>query len=359
VVHGESAAAKLVVDSVGRLELRGRVSLEMPGGVRARPRAGSFEGVNEKRAHQQRVTVSRRSRLPEGGYTAECTVRIDRATYRERQPIIVLGDPRARVTVKRRGRGGKLVRVENSMLALTVAPGFQGSAISLERNGDELLRSAYPEARPLAWANPWFGGIEPRLGGLNAGELAREQFRAREIRRRGSQGIVWRGVRVSCLPRSERGRHSGLAVDYLFAPGSRIFAVAVRTTRRADTAGWLDAGFDLFPVVGGSHLDAVLRGQADPRAVRVRCEFGGGVRGHGWVMAENPRAGEAVVLAGPGGEAGTHGQIYGRDGYCLSAGRGAMHEARETKESVFFVSFTSAERARELAEALSELEGLP
>ena len=66
-----------------------------------------------------------------------------------------------------------------------------------------------------------------------------------------------------------------------------------------------------------------------------------------------------MVLAGPGGEAGTHGQIFGRDGYFLGAGHGATHEARETRESVFFVSFTSADRARDLAEALSELRGLP
>ncbi len=76
-------------------------------------------------------------------------------------------------------------------------------------------------------------------------------------------------------------------------------------------------------------------------------------------MAENPKAGEAALLAGPGGETGTHGRIYGRDGYFLSAGIGSVHEARETKEAVFFISFTSAERARDLAEALSELKELP
>ena len=359
VIHGEERTARLVADSVGQLELQGRLSLKLPEGVRAQPRTTEFEGVNGKRGHERRVRVTRRRQMAEGAYSAECAVQIDRAIYRERQPIIVLGDPEAAVRVHGGGKGEELFRIENGVLALTVAPGFLGSAISLEGDGEELLRSAYPEARPLAWDSPWFGGIQPRLAGIGRYELAQERARARQIVRRGSQGVVWRGVRVSWSPKHERARHSGLAVDYLLAPGSGMLAVAVRTSRRTDTSGWLHAGFDLFPVVGGSYLDAVLRGQADARAVRIRCAFGGGVRGDRWVMAENPKAGEAVVLAGPGGEAGTHGQVYGREGYCIGAGVGAVHEAREARESVFFVSFTATEGARELAEALSELKGLP
>jgi len=359
VIHGREATAGLVADSVGRLELKGRVSVTMPDGMRARPRTASFEGVTGKQPHRERVVVSRRSRLPEGAYFAECTAEIDRAIYRERQPIIVLGDPGAAVQVIPVGEPGRPLRIENGALTLTIAPEFLGSAISLERNGDELLRSAYPEARPLSWENPWFGGIQPRLGGITRRGLSKERPRAREIQRRGSQGIVWRGVRVSWSPKHEQARHWGLAVDYLLAPGSSILAVALRTTRRADTASWLDAGFDLFPVLGGSHLDAVLTAQPDARAQRIRCEYGGGVRGNRWVMAENPKAGEAALLAGPGGETGTHGQVYGRDGYFLSAGIGSVHEARETKEAVFFISFTSADGARDLAEALSELRELP
>jgi len=359
VVHGGSARAKLVADSVGRVELNGGLSLKMPEGLRIRPRETKFTGTSQKHVAEQRVTVSRRARLPEGGYFAEATARIDRAIYRERQPIIVLGDPEAAVRVRRRRKGGGLLCIDNGLLALTVAPGFQGSAISLERNGEELLRSAYPEARPLAWENPWFGGIQPRLGGIGGRELLREQVRTREIRRRGSQGIVWRGVRVSWSPKQEQARHSRMAVDYLLAPGSGILAVAVRTTRRADTAGWVDAGFELFPMLGGSYLNALLTGEPDGRAKRIRCEFGGGVRGDCWMVAENPKMGEAAVLACSGGESSTHGQVFGRDGFFLSGGRGAMHEAREMKESVFFISFTSAERARGLAEALVELSELP
>ena len=43
-------------------------------------------------------------------------------------------------------------RIENGKLALTIAPEFCGSAISLTRGSEELLRSAYPTARPLAWS---------------------------------------------------------------------------------------------------------------------------------------------------------------------------------------------------------------
>jgi hypothetical protein len=43
----------------------------------------------------------------------------------------------------------------------------------------------------------------------------------------------------------------------------------------------------------------------------------------------------------------------------LNAWRGATHEARQTRESVFFVAFADAGRARDLGETLAELKGLP
>jgi ribosomal protein S18 acetylase RimI-like enzyme len=359
VVHGGEAEAKLAVEPIGRLELSGRLQVKTPPGLRVRPSRMDFQGVSGKRARTRRATIERTRRLPEGAYAVECSLRLDRAIYRERQVIVALGDPGRRVKVARRGKAGAPLEVANGLLTLTVAPGFQGSAVSLKRGGEELLRSAYPEARPLAWNNPWFGGIQPRLGSLSPRDLLKEGFRAREIERRGGQGIVWRGVRVACTPRHERARNDGLALDYLLAPGSGIMAVCLRTRRRAHTAGWLDGSFELWPVLGGSWLDATLRGSADSRTSRVCCEFGGGVRGGPWVMAENPKTGDAVVLAGPGGEASTHGQVVGRDGYVLTASSGATHEARETRECVFFLSVTEADRARELAEALSAFRGLP
>jgi hypothetical protein len=194
---------------------------------------------------------------------------------------------------------------------------------------------------------------------VTGSDLFKQKFRAREITRRGGQGITWTGVRVACSPRKGQGREDTLTVDYLLAPGSSIFAVCVRLTHRAAVAGWVEASFQLYPVVGGSYLDAIISGTADERARRIRCDYSGGVEHSRWVMAENPKAGEAVVLACGDREAGVSGTVWGRDGYCLSAWRSATHEARETRESVFFAAFTQTERAPDLGEALAELKGLP
>lgn len=359
VIHGRERAARLGVNCVGRLELSGTLSIHPPEGVRVRPRRAEIERAKAGRRRSRTVTVTRAARAAEGAYPVECAFEIDRAAYRERQWVVVLGDPEQEVRVERAGENRELFRIRNGALALTVAPGFKGSAISLERDGREMLRSSYPEARPLAWANPWCGGIEPRFGGLSSHELTGERFRAREIERRGRQGVVWRGVRVTCSPKTERRRGDRLALDYLLAPGSSIFAVAVRTTRRAGAPGWMDAGFDLWPVLGGSHLDATLFSSADPRAERLRCEFGGDIGGDRWVAAENRRADEAVVVACRGRGTGAGADVYGRDGYCLSAGGGADHEARQTQQSLFFVGFTSPDEARDLAQTLSEFDELP
>ncbi|MDH4179432.1 MAG: hypothetical protein OEV33_02900, partial [Armatimonadota bacterium] len=359
IIHGRSAEVELTAESFGRLELSGSLSVDTPTGLRVRPSKADFKRASLGSKRATKVRLTRAASTPEGGYFLECTARIDRAVYRERQPVIVLGDPRREVSVERTGEEAELFRLENGVLSLTIAPGFKGSAISLERDGEELLRSAYPEARPLAWANPWMGGIEPSFSGLDSGQLAKERFTAREIERRGRQGIVWRGVRVSCSPKHERRREDRLALDYLLAPGSSILAVAIRTTHRGGTAGWLDANFNLWPVLGGSHLDAVVSGSIDPRASRLRCRHGGDIGGDKWALAENPKTGEAVLMACTGVEAGVGANILGRDGYFLNAGTWRMHEAKQTRESVFFISYLPADRARELAEALAELEELP
>jgi hypothetical protein len=359
IIHGPTAEAELAADSFGRLELSGSLSVEAPEGLRARPRQAEFKRACHSRKRATKVRLSRAAATPEGGYFVDCTARIDRAIYRERQPVIVLGDPRREATVERAGEEGELFRLDNGVLTLTIAPAFKGSAVSLQRNGEELLRSAYPEARPLGTANPWMGGIEPNFGRLNSEKLAKERFTAREVERRGRQGIVWRGVRVSCSPKHETRREDRLALDYLLAPGGGIFAVALRLTHRGGTASWLDGGFSLWPTLGGSYLDAVLSGSADPRASRLRCEYAGDISSDKWVIAENPSGGEAVVMACSGVEAAVSAEVLGRDGYSLNAGAWRVHEAKQTRESVFLISYLPADRARDLAEALSELKELP
>jgi len=358
VVHGDQAEAKLGVNSIGRLELSGTVKVSPPEGLRLQPNDMEFEKVCATSPASVQVTISTKKGTPEGGYFADVTATLDRMVYHERQPILFLGDPKGSVTVKKAGKQTDLLRADNGLLALTVAPGFTGAAISLESQGQQFLRSAYPEARPLAWENPWHGGIEPDLGSLGR-DLAKERFSGRVIERRGGQGILWRGVRVSCSPKEDRARHHRLEVDYLLAPGSRVFAVALRTIRRTDTAGWLDASFSLWPILGGSFLDAEITTSDDPRATLLRTDFGRGAGGRRWIIADNREQGQAVVLACDDVHASVYAQVFGRDGYYLSAHRGDTHEARETQESVFFVSFLESDRARDLAEVLAEVKGLP
>jgi len=359
VIHGRRAPAKLAARSVGRLELEGGLSIEAPPGLRVEPRSARFRRVSGRRGAATTVEASRSARLPEGGYFVACTARLDRAVYHERQPVIVLGDPDRSVTVERTGDARELWRIDNGVYSLTIAPGFQGCAISLVREGEELLRSSYPQAGPLSWMNPWFGGIQPRFEPLGPHELQQERFRAREIARAGSQGLSWRGVRVSCAPKHERARRGALALDYLLAPGSSILAVALRTTRRADTAGHLGGGLEVYPVLAGSHLDAVVRGAADRRVRRLRCQFDGGVPGREWVIADNERAGQAALMACRGRTSGTGAHLLGAEGYQLNGWTGGTHEPRETKEAIFFLAFTPSERAQDLAEALAGLDGLP
>jgi len=358
VMHGRRREAELVVDSVGRLEFAGTLRVSAPEGVHVRPGRARFSGVCEKKRFRRPVTISRSSAIPEGAYSIEATAQLDRATYRETHPLIALGDARKKVSVARAGEDKGLFRVDNGTLSLTVAPSFNGSAVSLNQGDMELLRSAYPEAHPLAYENPWFGGICPHLGSVGR-ELFKEKWRARQIERRGEQGVVWKGVRVSCAPKQERGRWEAISLDYLLAPGSAIIALAVRTTRRTGTHGWMEGGFTVWPVLGDSHLEAVLSGSSDPRTSRLRTEHGAHASAQDWMMAVNGKSGHAVLVSACGRDAHVGARILGRDGYCLTGTRDAVHEAKETGESVFFLAFVSPDQAKCLAQALSELDGLP
>ena len=80
---------------------------------------------------------------------------------------------------------------------------------------------------------------------------------------------------------------------------------------------------------------------------------------HGPQIPSNTQVKRGGRQRASAGIAWAHGQVFGRDGYLLSGGRGAMHEARETRESVFFISFAAAKGGRDLAEALAELSELP
>ena len=347
-----------MVDAVGRLELAGRLTVNAPEELEVRPGTFEFEGACGSKVVTEPVKVRARKGTPEGGYFVESTVDLDRVSYRERQPVLVLNAPKPAVTVKKAGAKGELLRVENGLLALTLAPDFQGAAISLTRGKEELLRSAYPDARPLAWVNPWHGGITAELSSMGR-DLMKEQFTARPLERRGRQGIAWKGVRMSCSPKDDRGRYSKMELDYLLTPGSSVLALALRLTRRTDTAGWMEIDFTLWPVLGGSFLEAVMSTSEDARAT-LRCtEYGRGVTANRWVIAENPEAQEAVVLACGDQDSQCRAMVFGEEGYFLGGSRGTVLEARETKESVFFYSFTEAARARDLAEVLAELKGLP
>jgi hypothetical protein len=121
----------------------------------------------------------------------------------------------------------------------------------------------------------------------------------------------------------------------------------------------MEASFGLWPVLAGSHLDAVTSGSIDPRASRLRCQHGGEIGADRWVIAENPKADEAVLMACSGADAGASTDIVGRDGYCLVARAWGVHEATQTREAVFFISYLPAGRARDLGEALAELKELP
>ena len=124
--------------------------------------------------------------------------------------------------------------MDNGVLTAVAAPGFAGALVSLRRGEYEYLNSTYPEATRRGWRNPWYGGIHPTYDRLWGGRMDRERFRARQVIRRGAQGLEWRGVRLTTRIREEVARGDTLFIEYLLAPGVDVLAVVCG---RRDTLG--------------------------------------------------------------------------------------------------------------------------
>jgi len=311
VIAQAERPVKAVVRAIGRSKHSGTLSLSPAPGLRLSARKVAFRDVSEDLSVGRALTLARGAR--EGVSEVGLALDTGEAVLRNSVPVIALGKPGGRTGVRQRGAEWLL---DNGVVAARVAPEFCGSVVSLRVRGEEYLRSAHPEARPMASWNPWHGGIRPMFHALR-GNLWEERFTARAVERTGAQGVLWKGVRVSCRPKHRSARHLGLQVEYLLAPGSAVMAVVGRVARLADTPAEAGCGFEVWPLLGGSALNAALSCQAHPDGFRRRTEWRGRMELGAWGMAENPRTHHALLLAAGGSATRLDALIIGKPGYVM------------------------------------------
>ena len=297
LVAGECADATLRLDHVGRHTLDGELMIEPSDGLYTGVTTVKVRGLCESKPVVQKVGFRTTEQVRSGAKEIGVRFETEEAVYRFREKALVLPADARDVSVSRLEKG-RIILVDNGILAVKVAPSFLGSVISLRREGMEYLNSPYPDAEPRAWMNPWHGGISPEYDRLED-TLYKERFRYRVIERKGRQGLVWRGVRVYCRIAQEHARGQSIALEYLLAPGADVLAVRVTCRDELGIGADGDVGFAVWPAFAASPGTATLHNATDESVSTLAAPHwtSGGNWNWGGIVGKN---GEALFLSAAG-----------------------------------------------------------
>ena len=322
--------------------------------------------VNQDKPFSALVTVRVRDLSPR---VIDAMLRLneDVTSHEFPAPVIVLGNAATPVSIATQPPN---YLIANDIFSLSIAPSFLGSAIALEMNGVNHLRSSYPEARPLQWMNQWFGGIHGFVGWESDLRFQRAKFTGEPLERVGKRGIVWRGVKVNADMTHKDLKWLRMEMEYLTVGSSNVLALVLRLANLTDCPQWTGAGIAVWTQPGGTFDNTVLRYQSTvPRyehgttrdhlrvtRQRRRGEYFGGYDSGRWAAVGNPTTGDALALVTSHGKAGISAEDMGKDGAHLHLWHHFGLEANETKEVIGYLilcrSATEAEQYRMLTEAV-------
>ena len=356
IVAGERADATLRLDHVGRHTLDGELIVKPSGGLRAGVTAVRVHGLCESKPVVQKVAIRPTSRTRPGAKDISVRFETEEAVYRFREKALVLPGDSDRVTVSRLEKG-RVILVDNGILAVRVAPAFLGSVFSLRREGVEYLNSPYPDAEPRAWMNPWHGGISPEYDRLED-TLYKERFRYRVIERKGRQGLVWRGVRVHCRIAQEHARGQSIALEYLLTPGADVLAVLVTCRDELGLGADGDVGFAVWPAFAASPGTAAFHNATDESVSTLAAPHwtSGGNWDWGGIVGKN---GEVLFLSATGEGARAGGFALGEVGCFLSGNMDRWMGPGERIQALFFMLPTTGLEAAKAGAIWSEFDALP
>lgn len=214
--------------------LQGHLRLKAPKGWRIIPRSYKFKDLTRDNPLMLPITLTAtmKEEINPNILSVHAQVQTQLTDYGFDLPIILQGKP-GRVTIStRREHTQNIYVIDNGTYQLKVAAGFAGSVIALinKATGTNYLKSSFPEAGPLAWFNPWYGGIrfEPfpsSQPGWFPTKLDKESWSVKRFKRK-----EWQGVSISTKPGKKEIKLKGfkLELQVLTQPFSNIFALIGR-----------------------------------------------------------------------------------------------------------------------------------
>jgi len=354
-----AAQTVLRLDSLRERPLRGKVRLEMPGGWAIHPQEAAFADL--KRGHPWEVTLHVEETEQGGEPSAvagKIAVRSELAE--ETFPLLVISlGRRGSVSINEAQEAGQpVVVMDNGWLRLKVAPRFGAALVALEREGVNHLLSAFPEAKPFVWFNPWFGGIGPAvmvpgeedwLG--HPGRLYQEEVRY-VLLPPVQEGIPWFGVRcVSDLQHRDL-RGIRLEQEVLTIRGSNVVRLVTRLVNCTTAARNLACFVGAYLAPGGCCDNVVLHYGNARTSLCAASNMWRAPSGL-WAAVENPETGHVGVLVSATQGVGVEVFAMGQHGaFPFLAWRSALPPLAAWEMVGYLVLTGSLEQARLYAAAL-------
>jgi ribosomal protein S18 acetylase RimI-like enzyme len=354
LLAGDRAQAKLSLRSPGNYRFDGKIGLQCAPPLRADIRSIDVSKLTVDTPVEQTVEICRTRKTATGPGTVALRFETDETIYKAQSNVFLLPPNPPAVEIE---QNDDLITLANGILTAQVAPGFLGSVVSLRYKDREFLNSSYPEGGQRGWRNPWHGGLHPAYDRL-WGQLHREKFRSRPVRRKGAQSLVWEGLRLTCKVEQEDARGHELFYEYLLAPGVDLLAVIVGRRDKLGTWSEEEAAFHIWPSFADApgkatfhtpHHDRIV-GRAAPHWSPDQFWKWGGLVG---------KKGDALFVGTGGAGTRAGGWAEGPEGCVLQGHLYLPLPAGKSVEGLFFVApATDLEEAQSRA-IWSEFTELP
>lgn len=360
VVSQKDFQADLTIRNLRRRVVSGTLRIVVHDGYTVTPAEIKVGETNIEKPFTQDLSFNSPSTSPEisrGSLAFETPSGI-----REREFSIISLTPGASLSVREEElKGHKVWRMDNGRFQFLASPRYSGTLFAWMEGETNHLHTAFPEPGMFSWRNPFYGGLEPLLslkGEMRRMPLDKEKWEAEPVERKGKSGHLWKGVRLSTIPKHKDYQGLALEMDHLTLPGASLLATFIRL--RNLTSGSLHAYFALegFPDVDGSQKQAMLH--YNPQGgIRPRGETGAWHYCSSWSASMSPGTGRALVLVTTSpkvehvaSDVGSHGTFHG----CYAPVDLWPNESKEYL--MFWALAQDLERAR-LYETLSSCKDLP
>jgi hypothetical protein len=173
-----------------------------------------------------------------------------------------------------------VIAAENGVITFKADTRYGCGCFSLVKDGREWLMTCYPEHKPYSWMNPFIGGINGELEGLNGAMMVRETCVAAPVSETDSFGNVWRGFATN-IKVEKYEKHKGLEYTqyFLTLPGLPVLCTFMRLYNKTGAYKRLTLSHEVF--LGNKEtLSGIILSGTDANGTEYRLRAGAADTGY-------------------------------------------------------------------------------